>query len=302
MQVSTIRQILLMTLLLTAWCAGPAHADLVAPVYPGAVPAPLEVSEQMQPYEQVFFSRDAIDQVVAFYRTRLGEMAPWRHPQAQRGYHYITGKGPIREKASLIPYELGVFVSAPRLKEGHDQPQPAQPGAPGVTPEIAGADQRCFFNDFFQPLRNMVGLLEHRDWQQFNAICQRYHHLTWSMFAMTEERDQRGRPMRMDQVLVRDYRPSGQPPASEVADADPEKMGARMQALMMAGRRDEARALAEQMAAQAKRQNHGPGMRLEGGKVADDWDDWLALLEQIDQHAYRTRILIHRDPSTWPRR
>jgi hypothetical protein len=43
-------------------------------------------------------------------------------------------------------------------------------------------------------------------------------------------------------------------------------------------------------------------MRLEGGKVADDWDDWLALLEQIDQHAYRTRILIHRDPSTWPRR
>jgi hypothetical protein len=70
---------------------------------------------------------------------------------------------------------------------------------------------------------------------------------------------------------------------------------------MLAGRRDEARTLAEQMAAQAKRQNHGPGMRLEGGKVADDWDDWLALLEQIDQHAYRTRILIHRDPSTWPR-
>jgi hypothetical protein len=168
---------------------------------------------------------------------------------------------------------------------------------------LEGADQRCLHSDFFAPLRTMAMQLENRDWPQYNAVCERYHHLTWSMFFPTEQLDQRGRPMSMDQVLISRYRPGGVQTSPEVANASPEELAARMQALAMSGRREEARALAEQLAAaqMSGAASAGPGSASRGG-IADDWEEWVKLLKEIDGHAYRTRILIHTDPATWPER
>jgi hypothetical protein len=289
---------LAVAVLVTAGFAVPVQASLMAPLYPGAVPAEHEVSEQMKPYLRVFYSQDPVEKVHDFYRAHAGEMEPMR---SGTGFH-SSRRVPPREKASLEPEEVGVFISTPRPRESQ-KPGEAMGAVPlGMPAALQGADQRCLHSDFFAPLRTLAMQLENRDWPQYNAVCERYHHLTWSMFFPTEQLDQRGRPMSMDQVLISRYRPGGLETAPEVANASPEELAARMQALAMSGRREEARALAEQLAAAQMSGGGigGTGVRVQGGKIADDWEEWVKLLEQIDGHAYRTRILIHTDPTTWP--
>ncbi|MFP4517299.1 MAG: hypothetical protein ACLFNV_10960 [Desulfovibrionales bacterium] len=300
MQSRAFRMIFLGATLLTLWAARPVQANLVAPLYPGVVPAEHEVSEQMKPYVRVFYSQDPIEKVRDFYSAHAGTLEKARSGQE---FFHIAAKVPVREKASLEPGEVGVFISTPRPQKAQKS-EGATGGVPaGMPAELKGADQRCLHSDFFAPLRTMAMQLEHRDWPQFNAVCEQYHHLTWSMFFPTEELDQRGRPMRMDKVLISRYRPGGVQASPEMANVSPQELAAKMQALAMSGRREEAKALAEQFAAaQMSGAVGGAGVRIQKGGIADDWEDWVKLLEEIDGHAYRTKILIHTDPATWPER
>jgi hypothetical protein len=287
-------------ILLTTGMMATVQASPVAPLYPGAVAAEHEVSELMRPYQQVFYTRDPIERVHDFYSAHAGTLEEARSGQ---GFYHIVRKVPAREKASLEPEEVGVFISTPRPLESQKSGQGTGGVPAGMPAELEGADQRCLRSDFFAPLRTMAMQLENRDWPQYNAVCELYHHLTWSMFLPTEELDQRGRPMRMDQVLISRYNPGGVQTSPDVANASPEELAARMQALAMSGRREEARALAEQFAAaQMSGAMGGAGVRIQKGGIADDWEEWVKLLKEIDGHAYRTRILIHTDPATWPER
>jgi hypothetical protein len=300
MQGRAICLIVAAAILLTIGTTATVQASPVAPLYPGAVAAEHETSEQMRPYQQVFYTRDPIERVHDFYSAHAGTLEKARSGQ---GFYHIVRKVPAREKASLEPEEVGVFISTPRPPKSKNSGQ-GMGGVPGGMPaELDGADQRCLHSDFFAPLRTMAMQLKNRDWPQYNAVCERYHHLTWSMFLPTEELDQRGRPMRMDQILISRYNPGGVQTSPEVANASPEELAARMQALAMSGRREEARALAEQFAAaQMSGAMGGAGVRIQKGGIADDWEEWVKLLKEIDGHAYRTRILIHMDPATWPER
>lgn len=274
-----------------------AKAGLQAPVYPGAVPANHELHEQGRVYERVFYTRDSIEQVLAFYRSRLGEMEEIQTGQA---YRHVVREIGTRFKAQRSPSWAGIHISSPNPgKEAPGAKSIVSDGRSGPSP-LDGADPKCLHKKVFSPLLNMVQLLPNRDWEQFNSICHQYYHLTWSMFFPTDERDGRGRIMTQEQLLMARYRPSGLQAPDSLAKVDPEEIALRMQALAMAGRIDEARALAEQLAAAHSFDVGGTKLRIEDGEYADDWNDWVKLLDEMDGHAHRTMIRIHTNPETWP--
>lgn len=303
MQVPAIRPILLPTCFLILFFAAsaaltisPAEAGILAPVYPGAVAANHELQKQNRVYEQVFYSRDPIEQVVAFYRSHLGEM---EEIIAGQGYRHVVHEIGTRFKAQSSPTWAGVHIST-SSKANLNDTEPFVSDISNASSPMDGADPKCLHHAFFKPLQHMVQLLPNRDWAQFNSVCHQYCHLTWSMFLPTDERDNQGRIMAKDQLLMARYRPSGLQAPNPLSKVDPEEIALRMQALAMAGRIDEARSLAEQLAAAHAFDVGDTKLRIEDGKYADDWDDWVKLLDEIDEHAYQTMIRIHTNPESWP--
>ncbi|MDF1615499.1 hypothetical protein [Desulfurivibrio dismutans] len=276
---------------------------LAAPVYPGAVAAEHAVAEQQRVYMRVFYSHDPIASVVDFYRQHLGPPEELRaggqtHQQEIGGgrfthYRYVLHRVIPLEKAALHPELVAVEISSPS--------PPAEDAPAGMTmpPQLADADFRCKPpSDFFEPLLNMVVNDPARDWPDFNAVCERFHHLQWSLFFPSAVQDERGRALNQAQAMLRRYHDENLPPV--LSEADMEAMAIQMQTLAMSGRMEEAQEMARQMAAGTR----SPGMPVgtPGTAAGIDWDDWVDLLAEIDQHAYRTRIMIHTDPTTWPDR
>ena len=76
------------------------------------------------------------------------------------------------------------------------------------------------------------------------------------------------------------------------------EIGRRMQEAAQAGRMDELQALQQQMLSVM----HGgqkASRNVEKAVNQDHWDDWLAFLNDLDDHAYRTRIWINTEPKSW---
>lgn len=143
-----------------------AEAGLQALVYPGAVPANHELHEQGRIYERVFYTRDSIEQVLAFYRSRLGEMEEIKTGQTYR--HAVREIG-TRFKAQSSPTWVGVHISSPNpVKDGPDAKSIVSDGRYGPSP-LDGVDPQCLHKKVFSPLLNMVQLLPNRDWEQFNT-------------------------------------------------------------------------------------------------------------------------------------
>jgi hypothetical protein len=293
MQSSRYLAILTIVLLFSPSAAA-AAPGLAAPVYPGSVAAD-HAGDQ---YQRIFYSRDPVEKVTAFYGGRLAgleELKPGQESyqmelggQRTRTYRYVLHRVVALEKAAVHPDRVAVEISALT-----DRPPAGAPAGMSVPPDLAQADSRCRPpSDFFEPLFNTIAAGKNRDWQRFNAVCERFHHLSRSIFFPSGEQDERGRTLNQAQALIRQYHAQNSPAVAD--DASLEDLAARMQALAMAGRMAEAQALAQQMASGVRRAPGVPG--------AADWDDWVGLLEKIDRHAYRTRIMINTDPATWPDR
>ena len=253
-------------------------SGLVAPVYPGSVPAPHEVSEEMKPYLMVYYSRDPIEKVRDFYTNRLGEMKP-----------LSGGKGYFREVMRIkrsghmdtpVPYELGVSLNTNR-------PQPLSPENQKKQDEARrkalASGTHYTVHDYFRYLESIMPLLDSKGPVEYEAVCERFSALTWAYFMPTERKDSRGRTMNRAQAMIEDYRKKN--PDVQAAGDSAEQMGMRMQQLIQQGRMDEVRALSEQMQA---------GMRQ--GLDADEskWDGYVRLLGEIEKEAFLTRITIHK--------
>ncbi len=281
--------VMALTLILIVSVAGSSHAGLLASVYPGAIPADEELGEHERPYSRLFYAHDPIEQVVAFYEREMGSMEEVR---SGREYQNVD-RHPPRFLASLEPEIIGVrvFSSAPT-----EQRQPEMYA--GVAEELMEMmPDRCN-SEHFANLRIMAHRLDSYDWDNFREICDRFEHIDWAYFKITDEKDSRGRPVRKDQVLLAEQERSLGAGAPEDVAMDIEAMAERIEQLQRQGRFQEMAELARKMHESAMA---GAGMD-PGGTFQDNWDEWVAYLEKLDKHAYRTRIVIHRDPATWPDR
>ncbi len=247
-----------------------AQAELVAPVYPGSVAADHEIPEYLSEYVSAFYSADPIEKVVEFYKGRLGDMEEVRQG---REYNYTVKRIRVG-KAALQPDRLGVMVKTKKPDE-----DPRQQYA-GVEQDIHMASYQ---HDYFRPLEALVARLSGRDWEDYNEAVDRFIHLTWSYFPDSGRTDSRGREMNLARALIEDYHKGG---SMEEMERSSEEMAARMQELMQQGRISEVQALAEQMRMQAVRATEDDDSK---------WDQYISVLEEIENHAFKTLITIHRD-------
>lgn len=270
----------------------PAHADLLAPVYPGAVPADRELSDNQRLYERVFFVHQPIQDVVSFYENNIGPIEEVRSGQE---YQNLV-RHPPRVKASSEPDFIGIrILSRAPMDNGQRHPTKAvQDGMNGSIPAEAAEvlPDRCR-SEHFEMLRVMVHQLDQYDWNDFEEICSRFGHVDWAYFQMTDERDERGRVIRMDRLLLTDHK--NRIGMMDSKEMDVESLGQRMQELQMQGKFQEVAELARLLQEQVMK-----GLQISREGVLDKWAEWVEHLENLDGHAYRTMIRIHRNPSSWP--
>lgn len=296
-------QVLVFTITILVWVSVNARAETAAEIYPGAIAADHAVSEMARPYVRVYYSRDPIERVKAFYEKELGVFEEIRSGQESYQqdirrpvitYRHVIHRVIAMEKAAIHPEQVAVEISALRT------PEDAAEHIPGsVRGQMAEADMRCRPpSDFFEPLFTMVATQDNRTWEHFNKVCRRYHHLESSLFLPSLEQDERGRTLNQAQAMIRQYHAETSPPVTDAASM--EELAEQMQALAMAGRIAEAQALAQRMAEGMRAPGSPAGFA--GGRVSADWDGWVKLLGEIDRHAYQTRIMINTDPATWPDR
>lgn len=276
--------------LVLVFFASQARADLMASVYPGAVPANEELREKERYFEEAFYVRDSIQEVVAFYEREFG---PMEEVRAEEKYRNVRRQAP-RFKASFEPDQIGVRAYAnPHKSSFPDRPT-------GISPEQAAGIQammpdRCK-SDHFSSLRLMAQQLDKYDWKDFEAVCDRFDHIDRAYFQLTDQKDDRGAYLRKDQVLLNDQQ--NKLGMAEPEQMDAEQMAQRIQELQQQGKFQEMAELSRKMAEQAM---HGAGVG-SGGKPYDNWEEWVNYLERLDGYAFQTMIRINRDPSAWPDR
>lgn len=101
-----------------AWAgAVPAAEQLVAPVYPGAVPAVTGKAPGGEPHDcegRCFLTKDPIEKVKAFYDKAIGPLKQAPQPYGQRSYGRLMEKGPRTEEGTPIA-AMGIHALGPAL-------------------------------------------------------------------------------------------------------------------------------------------------------------------------------------------
>ncbi|MFN2366449.1 MAG: hypothetical protein ABR523_08325, partial [Desulfurivibrionaceae bacterium] len=122
---------------------------------------------------------------------------------------------------------------------------------------------------------------------EYSDMVGKYAHLATWYYPPFEEVNRQGKPLLMDQVIgSRCEKNSGQ----EKARRDAEKMGAKVQELMMQGRQREALELLQEMG-QASQDVITHSLSPEGVKR------WEECLKELSRSAFPTRFTIAADPS-----
>ncbi len=259
----------------------PAMGDeLMAPPPPGAV---LKGSERNAEsftipaagFTVSFHTPLPVGEAVAFYTREVGQMeelAGGEHYRADMMTVEIKQLGVL--KVYNIPQNPGISVKSVRLL------QPRQ----------------CI-SDYFRPFRRMADELEQYSRDDFNEVCKRYGYLQHAYFGQSDKAG-----LDRDEVLHREYRRELDAGAGKELDAG--EMMAEAQRLMQQGRMDEATSLLQKAAELQQQAMQQDLQRLQEPvaqeEVADNWDEWLRFLNELEAIAYPTIVEIDYHPAHWP--
>ncbi len=240
---------------------GPAHSGLLGEVYPGAVAATSD-KDHDPVRRHVFYTKDGISQVYSFYQELYGKP----EHKSRNQYSWVL-------KIHFAEY-AGLTIETPRgaVRENF---QASQSG-PDMT-----APPECYSHELFQPL-NQIAMNQPERNKEFVDVCNSYLHLTWSYYMDSPEPDHEGRPRSMKEHILAAHKQKH----PRMTEESMEDAYARMVAMAMAGQTEEVDRIGRQM--------------IEGTAPSVEWDEYLSLLEELDSHAYQTRIVIQTDPSDWP--
>jgi len=265
------------TLVLAAPVAAQQNgADLVAPVYPAAIPVPHvdDSADLLRDWNleddgyvfkdntRSFLSKDRIDKVRAYYDAEIGEMQNasltyLRVPEGMRSetmrpgaYVYARQIG-RNENSELTGVELRAL-----------EPEDAHPG------------QYRAVGPIFEKLQ--VGQVSGQATkQQYDDVVNEYKYLASMFYPLTEERSERGRRLSADEVVVNGCQQDAG------GGMSPEELEAKMKQLMAEGKMQEMQKLAQNMS---------------GASGMDTWDTWVGCLKKLEAQGYKTLITIHIQP------
>ena len=263
-----------LTPVLPTSASGQDGADLVAPVYPTAIPVPhLDDSAELlrdwnlddagyvfQDNTMSFFSKDPMDKVRAYYANEVGEMQKGslsylRIPEDMRsktmhtgGYTYAGSVG-WNDNQQLI----GVELRALEPKDVH----------PGRYPAVGPIFEKLQFGQVSGQATK----------QQYDAIVNEYKFLATMFYPLTDERSERDKRLSADEVVVKACQ------TDAGGGMSPQELEAKMKQLMAEGNMQEMQKLAQNAS---------------GASGVDTWDTWIDCLKKLEAEGYRTLITIHK--------
>lgn len=260
------KQWLIIVPLLGATIAAVAQPDLVAEVYPDAVEVAFWAENRELKRTEGFYTKADIEEVRAFYEQKYGPM--------QNDYLYGQSLG---AQKGIWPFVFSKQIMSMEEVRNYVTilPEPAGVELRALDPEqyVAPYAHRAV-EPYFEMLRQVVAVDE-ADQEEYKEAEEQFRHLAWLYYQKTEEVDESGKRLTMDQVIYRRCRDAQQQGMSE------EELAAKLQKLYMAGKFDEAQELSERA----------------GGYRS--WDHWIGCLEELEEQAYKTLIVIHKHPSDW---
>jgi hypothetical protein len=251
-----------------------AQPGLVAPVYPGAE----QVDESgyligglifggHAGQRTMFLLRDELEQVSAFYAGQGMEPGARRSArfaglQAELRYREVLSQADSRSRLSdyTLARPAGIQLLAIRPRE------------PGV---------------YLGALRESVAKGYHSE-AELDEVAGRFAYLESCVFPAMRDENGQWRPA--DEVLAERYYAQRQGGFTAAA-TDIDAVAKQIEDLVMQGRMEEAQVLMQQMAA-------GLGA-VEGVATADPWQDGIRFLEELEQNAYRSVLLIDMKPEQW---
>ena len=248
----------LATLLLTTGSAA-AQENLVAEPYPGAVKVHFWGEETELDRDQGFYAKEDVSEVRNHYEQRHGPMSEGALSGQESGIVYsrpLMSRQEVRSFVSILPEPAGIVLRA-LDPERHTAPYAHRVVEP-----------------FFEQLRQVVALGD-ADREEYEAAEERFRHLAWSYFQLTDQRNESGERLATDEIILRECR------SRQQQGMDEEELAAELQRLYMAGKFEEAQQLSESV----------------GGMGS--WDHWIDCLERLEEEAYKTLMVIHKHPSLW---
>lgn len=281
----------------------PEENGLVAKLYPGAVPAGATHDDvDAYGYALVFYSKDAPEDVRAFYEEHYGELES--DPELFGTRANLTLQARPEESSWGVTLMDGVTVLdllGVRRGEGDDPPDrgvsifSVEPDDDLLPPQM---------DSLFSPLAMWVGQGNRSD-ADLQAAAARFRHLRNVYFLAEGERPAAGAGARHLDACYREVLPHLSGGAGGGGAPDPQKqqqLTQQMIAALQAGRTEEAEKIQRQLEAMGSAME-GQAARVEGQAAEVDtprWDEWLACLGKMDAAGYRTRIEIAPYPKPAP--
>lgn len=258
-----------MILFLGATVVTASQQRLVVERYPGSVEVAFWGEETGLDRDAGFYAKEDIQEVRKFYERKYG-------PMSRRDlYSYMFDKNEAEEESGSYLFSRVIMDREEVADYVKILPEPAGVELQALDPgkHTASYTHRAV-EPYFERLRQVVAIGDAGE-KEYRTAEERYRHLAWSYYQKTEERDDSGRRLAMDQVIYNGCRNRQQQGMNEV------ELAAKLQQLYMAGKFEEAQKLSENIGGQGS------------------WDRWIGCLEELESHAYKTLIVIHKHPSIW---
>ena len=252
---------LIIPMLFLILSAGSASAEtLIAPIYPGAVPCGPSAS-----HPGCYLSKDSFEQVKDFYAADHGS----------------AGQGSETERKRYLFFE---YMNAGEVDK-YDPPG-ADIGVSIYSNTPQGDKTTRVVDEIFDKFK-MLMVQNQMTQEEYNILVDKYGHLATWYYPPFEESNRQGKPLLMDQVIASRCEKNSRPGK---ARRDAEKMGAKVQELMMQGRQREALELLQKIG-QASQEV------IEHSNSPEGVQEWEACLKELSRSAFPTKFTIAADPS-----
>ena len=208
---------------------------------------------------QAFYTRDTVEKVKAYYENQLG---PFRNgPLAAKSSGHIEIDPVITYSKIVLPATQVAALTSKRSA----WPLGIEFHALNADVHTQGSDdQFTSVGPYFGKLLNLTDTCSAE--LAYSFVASEHRHLAASFFQLTDRKTADGKRMTIDEVIYADC------DAKSNAEAH------------LVKHRGEARSAGESSAM----------MDHEGA-----WDKWVACLKKLDQHDFKTLIIIDRHPSQW---
>jgi hypothetical protein len=299
----------LIAVLLFASSAVTSHAELVGPVYPGAVIDKhyCEMKGDLN-CPEAYYTKDTIEKVVAFYKSKGINLDKSRidfptyfsstaNPALTAVIHGYRDVARIRnmgnkrvEKAAVISAE---YISK---KPSGCKKQPFS----DANSYIASLDLMAAMKG--KPL----SASEKKESQvKLDTLCKKYKDLQWSLYPYSDKTENSGKYIRYNRVkLSKDQSSTQQTVYAQMSKVDPERQIKRLKKKIKRnarkGRTAKVAALTAELAAVEAAQASSGAKKDTASTISDaQWEDIVSTIEMLDKNAYQTVIYIDSHPSTW---